>query len=185
MLVYLKEPALEEYWYEQKILADPLSMEYNAGWDVFYDGYDYNTGCISFPEERWENNFNKRKGNDKYFAYVVSIEDNKFVGKVNFQYDNKENNWFCGIVIEHSQRGKGYGKEALKLLCEVAFNQYNVDALYDGFDLERDSIKIFEDIGFKKTREIAAKRFNKDIKTIEVCLKKSEFEEVIECEDYI
>ena len=39
-------PKLEDYWYEEKIESDPQSMSYNAGYDVNYDGYHYDTGCI-------------------------------------------------------------------------------------------------------------------------------------------
>ena len=34
-------PTLEDYWYEQKVQSDPLSMDYNAGYDVSYFGYHY------------------------------------------------------------------------------------------------------------------------------------------------
>lgn len=177
MAVYLKEPSLEEYWYQEKILNDPLTMEYNAGWDVSYNGYDYETGCIKFGKEKWESEFNKRQESNIYYAYIVREEDNEFVGTVNFGFNEKKNQYTCGIVIEYSHRGKGYGKKALKLLCDIAFNEYNVDSLYNGFDKERSSIKIFGDLGFKITKEYTVKRFNKDIKVIEVCLKRSEWNE--------
>jgi hypothetical protein len=61
MNIYLKEPSLDEYWYEQKVLSDPSAMEYNAGWDVSYNGYNYDTGCIDFPEEKWNKDFEKEK----------------------------------------------------------------------------------------------------------------------------
>ena len=47
-------PKIEDYWYEEKIQSDPLSMNYNAGQDVSYYGYHYDTGCIDFPKEKWE-----------------------------------------------------------------------------------------------------------------------------------
>jgi len=175
MKVYLKEPSLDEYWYEQKILADPLAMEYNAGWNVSYDGYNYDTGCIDFPKEKWEKDFIKRQEVNRYFAYVVREEDKQFVGYVNFHYNKNDNRYDCGVLIEPSHRGKGYGKDALKQLCEIAFNEYNVEALYDNFEEERNSFKIFGDVGFKIVREYISKKFNKDIKIMEICLKKEEF----------
>jgi ASC-1-like (ASCH) protein len=63
-------PGVEDYWYEQKIQADPLSMDYNAGYDVSYYGYHYDTGCIDFPEERWKETYEKRIRENRYFAYI-------------------------------------------------------------------------------------------------------------------
>lgn len=175
MRVYLKEPKLDEYWYEQKILADPLSMEYNAGWDVSYDGYNYETGTIDFPKERWKKDYTRRKDNNRYFAYIVRKEDNEFLGYVNFHYNKSDNRYDCGIVIEHSHRNKGYGVEALKLLCDIAFNEYKVDALHDNFEEGRSSLSIFKKVGFKPIRTFKGKRFNQDINIIEICLSKEEY----------
>ncbi len=175
MRTYLKEPNLDEYWYEQKVLSDPLAMEYNAGWDVSYDGYHYDTGCIDFPQEKWIIDFEKRKKANRYFAYVVRKEDDKFIGYVNFHFNENDSRFECGILIEPCYRGKGYGKEALKQLCAIAFNAYNVDSLYDNFEEERNSSKVFFDLGFKKSNEYIGKKFNKDIKIIEICLKKEDF----------
>ena len=44
----------------KKIQSDPLSMDYNAGYDVSYFGYHYDTGCIDFPKEKWEETYNNR-----------------------------------------------------------------------------------------------------------------------------
>ena len=54
--IKLYVPKLEDYWYEQKLLSDPDTMSYNSGYDVSYDGYNYKTGCIDFPESKWEIN---------------------------------------------------------------------------------------------------------------------------------
>lgn len=175
MKIYLKEPDLDEYWYEQKVLSDPLTMEYNAGWEVSYDGYHYDTGCIDFPQEKWEKDFIKRKEPNRYFAYVVRKEDNQFVGYVNFHFNKNDNRYDCGVLIESCYRGHGYGKEALKQLCKIAFNEYNIAALYDNFEEGRNSFKIFEDVGFKKIGEHFSKKFNKNIKIMEICLKKEDF----------
>ena len=176
MRVTLKEPTLEEYWYEQKLLADPLTMEYNAGWDVSYEGYNYDTGCIEFPKEKWEKAFNRRKESNRYFAYVVNKENNEFIGKVNFQYNENDKIYYCGVIIEHQYRGQGYAKEALQLLCEKAFNEYNVPALYDNFEESRISaLKTFEKLGFKRNSITKGKRFNKGVSIIEIRLEKESF----------
>ena len=43
-------PKLNDYWYEEKVQSDPLTMSYNAGYDVSYYGYHYDTGFIDFPK---------------------------------------------------------------------------------------------------------------------------------------
>ena len=45
-------PKLNQYSYEQKLESDSKTMSYNAGYDVSYFGYHYNTGCIDFPKEK-------------------------------------------------------------------------------------------------------------------------------------
>lgn len=51
--LYLYKPELKDYWYEQRVLSDSKTMKYNAGWEVTYEGYGYNTGCIDFKEDKW------------------------------------------------------------------------------------------------------------------------------------
>ena len=93
-------PLLEDYWYEQKIQADPLSMDYNAGYDVSYYGYHYDTGCIDFPEERWKETYEKRIRENRYFAYIKDNDINEYVGYVNYHYNKNDNRYEYGIVIE-------------------------------------------------------------------------------------
>ena len=54
-------PELKDYWYEKKLNEDPDTMSYNAGYDVSYQGYHYDTGTIDFPEENWQKTYDKRK----------------------------------------------------------------------------------------------------------------------------
>ena len=80
-------PKLSEYSYEQRLEKDPNTMSYNAGYDVSYYGYDYDTGCIDFPSWRWKEVYQRRKNEDRYFAYIEDHEINKYVGYVNYQYN--------------------------------------------------------------------------------------------------
>ena len=160
-------PRLEDYWYEQKLQSDPDTMSYNAGWDVSYDGYHYDTGCIDFPKSKWEDTFNKRKNENKFFAYLKDTNINEYVGYINYHYNENENKYYCGILIESKYRGKGYSKSGLKLLCDYA-KEHGVTELYDDFEIDRNGIKIFEDLGFKIVNKYNAKRFDKDIEIVVV-----------------
>lgn len=165
--VYLKEPDLKNYWYKQKLLSDPLTMSYNAGWDVSYTGYYYDTGCIDFPEENWEISYKKAQVSNNYFAYIVKKDDDTYVGYINFHWNDTNKKYECGILIEKSYRKKGYGKEALELLFEVA-KKYGVDYLYDSVEKNRSGLQMFLELGFKVVNNYSSKRFNKDIEVIVV-----------------
>ena len=36
-------PKIEDYWYEEKLQSDEDTMSYNAGYEVSYFGYHYNS----------------------------------------------------------------------------------------------------------------------------------------------
>lgn len=158
-------PELKDYWYEQKLQSDPKTMEYNAGYDVSYYGYHYDTGCIDFPIDRWQAVYEKRIKENRYFAYLKNEETNEFVGYVNYHFVKSSNRYECGIVIEAKHRGKGYAKEGLKLLIEKAKSD-GVTALYDSFEKDRPNIKVFKDVGFKIVENTTWKKFDKEVKGI-------------------
>ena len=165
-------PSLEDYWYEKECLEDPKTMSYNAGYDVSYDGYHYDTGCIDFPKSKWEESYNKRVNEDKFFAYLKDVNTGNFVGYVNYHYNKNDNRYDCGIVIQDKYRGMGYSKEGLVLLYEEAFNN-GVDALYDNFELDRgNSLKVFESVGFQVLEKTTWKKFGKDVEGVVVYIKK-------------
>ncbi len=164
-------PKVEEYWYEEKVEKDPLSMHYNAGYDVDYFGYHYDTGCIDFPEERWQEVYQKRKKEKKYFAYIKDLTLGQFVGYVDYNYDSKEKKYYCGVLIEAKHRGKGYSKIALQLLCQEA-KKNGIRELYDNFEINRPfTLKIFESVGFKVIKKEVWKKFGEDVEGVVVGIK--------------
>ena len=159
-------PKIEDYWYEEKLESDPETMSYNAGYDVSYYGYHYDTGCIDFPEEKWQEKKEKRKNDNSYFAYIKDKDIDSFVGYVNYQYNKDEDRYECGIVIEHQFRGKGYAKKALELLCNVA-KKNGVKELYDNFEIDRgNTLDLFKSVGFEVVKEQSWKKFGKDAKGV-------------------
>jgi diamine N-acetyltransferase len=166
--IILYQPELEDYWYEEKLLSDPLTMSYNAGYEVSYEGYHYDTGCIDFPREQWEEKYQKRNKEKQAFFYIFDREIQMFVGTV--YYVKEKNKYECGILIENDYRGKGYAKDALKLLIEDARDN-GVDALYDSFEIDRDKVlSIFTDLGFKIVSKKTWKKFDKDVEGVTVKL---------------
>ena len=172
----LVEPKLEEYYYEQRLLSDPDTMNYNAGYDVSYDGYHYDKGCIDFPESKWINDFEKRKSKDRFFAYIKDIDLDEYIGYVNYHYNKNDNRYECGIVIEGKYRKNGYSKIGLKLLCKEAFKN-GIEELYDSFEKDRkNTLKVFESIVFKIVEETKWKKFGEYVDGVIVCIKKYDLE---------
>lgn len=163
MKILLIEPTIEDYWYEQKLQSDPNTMSYNAGYDVFFEGYHYDTGCIDFPESNWQITFDKRNESKDFFAYIKDEDIDEYIGYCNYHYNVHCDRYECGLIIEAKYRGKGYAKQALKLLCNEA-KKNGIKELYDSFELNREySLKVFQSVGFSIVEKYTWKKFNKDV----------------------
>ena len=46
MKIKLHIPSIKDLWFRSQCLNDPETMNYNAGYEVTYPNYDYDTGCI-------------------------------------------------------------------------------------------------------------------------------------------
>ena len=110
-------PKKNEYFYKEKLESDAKTMSYNAGYEVTYNGYNYNTGCIKFNKDNWNSLLNNDK---KYFAYIkdllveleqyiLSIDEDE-LDQLHPEYRDKmalidleevnENNGKCFLTIE-------------------------------------------------------------------------------------
>lgn len=171
----LIEPELKEYWYEKQLLEDSNTMDYNAGYDVTYAGYHYDTGCIDFPEDKWQASYQKRKTTNRFFAYLKDTVKDCYVGYVNYQYNPTEKRYECGILIEAKYRRLGYSKDGLYLLCDTAFKN-GVDALYDDFEKDRvGAMKLFREVGFQIVETSTWKKFDDMVEGVTICLTKEQF----------
>ena len=158
--VYLKVPTSEELWFRKKCMEDPNTMNYNAGYDLSFEGYHYDTGCIDFPQEKWQKwHDEKIKNNDLFFAYIVDKHTNEFIGYVN--YKKQQTNHSMGIVIHSDFQGQGYMKVSLQELINHA-KEHGVKELWDSVPLERTrAIECFKHLGFEIVNEFETIRFGK------------------------
>ena len=164
--IILYQPDLEDYWYEEKLLSDPLTMNYNAGYEVSYEGYHYDTGCIDFPKEKWEEKYQKREKEKQVFFYIFDRTIQEFVGTVYYLKEKKH--YECGILIESQHRGKGYSKEALTLLMEDARDN-GIKELYDSFEIDRENVvSLFTDLGFEIVEKKKWKKFDQMVEGVTV-----------------
>ena len=139
-------PKKEDGWFYVKMLSDPETMSYNAPWFP-------PDGCIPNPEEEWDDLCDSwfHHEPERFYAYLRRISDGEFVGDVNYHY-NPEHDWYdMGIVIYAPERGKGYGKQGLKLLLEKAFRNDGISKLHNDFETTRDAAyRIHKSVGFKE-----------------------------------
>ena len=162
--ITLYVPTLDDYWYEQKLLSDVETMYYNAGYDFNIEGYDYSTGCIDFPKEKWEEKFNSRDGIHNYMALIK--DGDEFVGYTSYYYNGDRKYYEGGVLIEADKRDRGYAKPALKLMLEVAKNN-GIKELYCNFEDGRGSLyNIFTEVGFQFVEKYNWVRFNYETKGV-------------------
>ncbi|MBR2066820.1 MAG: GNAT family N-acetyltransferase, partial [Solobacterium sp.] len=121
------------------ILNDEETMSYNHAWG----------GTISFPKEKWSDWYNSwiiMHNNERYYRYLKN-EDEQFVGEIAYHFDKEIKGYIANVIIYSPYRRKGYGDEALKLLCTVA-NKNGIDAIYDDIAIDNPAIQLFLDNGF-------------------------------------
>ena len=138
-MLTLYEPKYEDLWFRQMILADEDTMSYNHAWG----------GTIPWPKDRWNdwygywitNNEGKR-----YYRYLKNA-DGQYVGEIAYHYDAGIQHEIASVIIYSKYRGRGYGSEALDLLCSVAKSN-GVSVLYDDIAIDNPAIRLFLKHGF-------------------------------------
>jgi RimJ/RimL family protein N-acetyltransferase len=74
--------------------------------------------------------------NEKAPAFSIENLDGEYVGHIHFNYINERHGTFSiGLIIRRNYRNKGYGKAAIKLLLEYAFNERRLHK-FNGFCLD-------------------------------------------------
>ena len=142
-------PRLEDLWFRQMLMADEDTMSYNHAWG----------GTIPFPESDWKSWYEHwliKAADERFYRYLLDDADNSFVGEIAYHFDNTENIHIADIIIYSKQRGKGYGTQALSLLCSSA-KEHGVKTLYDNIAIDNQAITLFLKAGFTeeyRTEEI-------------------------------
>ncbi len=89
----------------------------------------------------------------KQLRLCISSKDHKLLGLIDlFDFDAKNRRAGVGIVVaKTSDRDRGFGSEALSLICEYAFSTLDLRQLYAYVGEENEpSIQLFTKSGFKK-----------------------------------
>jgi len=139
--LHLHIPESSKLWYRKQMLSDAATMDYNKGYNLIFQGYHNDTGCIDFPEEQWKKWYNWFVCGkpERFYAYIVRNCDNAFIGEVNVHKSSDEE-WYCmGIVLESTYRGRGYAIEALHLLLTETFENLSALGIHNDFEKSRTS----------------------------------------------
>lgn len=147
-------PQLDDMWFFQQMRSDPETMSYNANWDVDYDGYHRETGCIDISNEELADYVPLEDDEpERFFAYIKRCSDGKWIGDVSFHYTPDKDWWDMGIVIFAPYRGNGYAVPALRLMLDHAFRDCGVSRIHNDFEVARNEISAWKthlNAGFKE-----------------------------------
>ncbi len=137
----LHKPNLSDLWFRQKMLSNERTMEYNHAWG----------GTIDFPEEKWAEWYDHwiKNPEDKRYYRFLKTPEGKFVGEIAYHYDNETKAYMADVIIHAAHRGKGYGSEALDMLCQKA-KENGIKTIYDDIAIDNPAIRLFLRHGFKE-----------------------------------
>ena len=137
----LYKPEYKDLKFRQQMLSDEETMKYNHAWG----------GTISFPEERWQEWYDRwivhTEGN-RYYRYLKN-EDGEFVGEIAYHFDCDLNGYIADVIVHSKYRNRGYGGQALEMLCDVA-RENGVSVLYDDIAIDNPAIGLFLKHGFSE-----------------------------------
>ena len=108
---------------------------------------------------------------------IECVEGKQLVGIIDlFDFSPADHRAEVGIVIDYDCRGRGYGREALALLCDYAEHVLDLHQLYAYiFDDNAPARQLFASCGFKQTALLPEWAFS-DKKYRDVCLYQRIFE---------
>ena len=139
-MIVLYKPKLKDLWFRQQFMADEATMFYNAAWG----------GTIPFPESAWEDWYDYwlvHHENKRFYRYLRDSDSNTFVGEIAYHYDKELSAWLADVIIASEFRGKGFGAEGLRLLCEAAAAN-GIDVLRDNIAIDNPAVSLFLKAGF-------------------------------------
>lgn len=132
-------PTMEELRFRSLLLADKQTMSYNARWG----------GTIDFPAAKWPAWYSHwLEEGSRFYRYIMD-ESGRFVGEAALHpEDGRET---VSIIIHATERGKGFGRAALRLLYDEA-RRKGISELYDSIAVDnKAALHLFFSEGFEET----------------------------------
>lgn len=137
-MINLYIPKYEDLWFRKMFMSDEETMSYNHAWG----------GTIDFPEDEWADWYDYWIDNtegERFYRYIQDSDTEEFLGEAAYHFDGNE--YIADIVVFSKHRGKGFGKEGLRLLCEAA-QDAGIESLYDDIAIDNPAISMFLKMGF-------------------------------------
>ena len=137
-MLTLYRPKQTDLWFRQALLADEETMSYNRAWG----------GTIAFPEEDWADWYDywiARPEGKRFYRYLS--DGGLFVGEVAYHYDAELGGMIADVIVYAPERGKGYGRAGLDLLCAAA-KENGITELYDDIASDNPAVGLFLRHGF-------------------------------------
>ena len=133
----LYTPQFEDLWFRKLFMSDEATMSYNHNCG----------GTIDFPESKWQGWYEHwiENAGDKRFYRYLRNENLEFVGEIAYYYDGER--YIADIIICSKYRGRGYGREGLRLLCDEA-KKHGIEELYDDIAIDNSAVNLFLQMGF-------------------------------------
>lgn len=103
---------------------------------------------------------------------IAHKESGEYLGQIDFVKFDEKNGWGeLGIVIgKKEEHGKGYGTEALKLVCDFAFNQLRLNRVeLICWDFNAKGRRAYEKVGFVQEGVRRSKRYRNGMFHDEIC----------------
>ena len=139
-MIELYKPNVEDLWFREKFLSDEETMSFNTDWG----------GTIPFPESEWQDWYDRWilcEDGKRFYRYLRDADSGEFVGEIAYHFDDERLLWLANIIIASEYRGKGYGKQGLKILCELAAER-GLGTLYDDIAIDNPAIPLLIGSGF-------------------------------------
>ena len=134
------KPQMSELWFKEKMLGDEKTMSYNHAYG----------GTVAFPKENWSNWYSKwiLDGEPNRFYRYITV-NGIFVGEAAYRFDCERQIYIADVIVYAPYRGKGYGRDALLMLCDAARDNGVVE-LYDDIASDNTSVSLFIKCGFEE-----------------------------------
>lgn len=142
------------YFQSGGILLRPWEpSDYEASFEMEYD-----STCMSLVQEEvtlpgkhvtMDLNRDAAEIDEKAPAFSIVNQQGEYLGHIHFNYINERHGTFSlAILLKESERGKGYGKSAMRLLLDYAFEERRLHK-FEGFcyDENLPSKKMMESLG--------------------------------------
>lgn len=103
-------------------------------------------------DEQKTNEMMSKWNEGPFFFSIVLHENNTFIGHISlFNFGSHEQYATMGIYIGNEYRQHGYGKEAIKLLIDYAFDTQRLNAIHlEVFGFNQNAFEIYKKMGFKE-----------------------------------